>query len=133
MSHVPRCHGDGPELCAGFSALTHPGSNSMGLPCVRADGTAPSQGCWLPQGLIRFASLGRLDIGGRKGHSSFCRGHPSWEHLPPRVTQTPTTHQPEPQLSCVSMKSNQQRDGFAVPSGCLGGDGLGITEKKEIL
>ncbi|PKU43561.1 star-related lipid transfer protein 13 isoform x3 [Limosa lapponica baueri] len=50
----------------------------------------------------------------------------------PSVAQTPTTHQPKPQLSWVSRKSNQQRDGFAVPSGCLGGDGLGIVEKQEI-
>lgn len=57
---------------------TRPCSNSTGLPHVRPDGPALYQGCWLPQGLIHLASLGRWERWRQKERvTRFCRGHPS--------------------------------------------------------
>lgn len=63
--------------------------------------------------------------------TSFCRGHPSQEHLPSHHSLNFYHASAKTPVSWVSRKSNQQRDGFAVPSRCLGDDGLGIVEKRE--
>lgn len=120
-------HRDIPQLWAVFSAPTLPQSNSIGLPLVRPDVPTLHQGQWLPQGLIQFALLGRWERQNRSPTSA--------EDIPSRNSCHPTVtspmHQPKPQLSWASRKSNQKRDGFAVPSECPGGGGLGTPEWKK--